>query len=420
MKNIGNRKQFEFQVGTEHKTGKPVMMNLIDFSNILVTGKTGSGKTQSLHNWILKLMANNTPDDIQFFIIDPKRVEYSNYIDSPYLPTNPILDETHARAFLGWLEENVKHRYDYLRKTKTLSIDEYNQKIAEHPTWAKEQNLRHFAHQVVVIDELASYTVYLPNFRACLVRLMETAKLAGVHFILATQNPTVEVIGAEIKNNSTHISLRQTSDPKSRETFIESWLNPVVVKLPNYTDYNKEKATLKLYQDKYPRAKQIDWEQELIDWGKAKYIDGSLTLIEDEMTAVREKEKAELPPYVNNYLKECKADGLRLDEAFDFTETPHHIIAWFTEKRINSELFAKAWIEDDWNTIPKHLYIVKSGNTFFGGWEDTTPKVVISDLLGFEDYVKFFDTKEEAKSVAKHLGWEVEDYQSYVNELKEE
>lgn len=293
MKNIDNRKQFEFQVGTEHKTGKPVMMNLIDSPNILMTGGAGSGKTQSLHNWILTLMANNTPDDIQFFIVDPKRVEYSNYIDSPYLPTDPIFGETRTRVFLRWLEKNVKHRYDCFRKTKTLSIDEYNQKIAEHPTWVKEQNLRHFAHQVVVIDEFASYTVHLPNFRACLVRIMETAKLAGVHFILATQNPTVEVIGAEIKNNSTRISLRQTSDPKSREAFIESGINPLVVKLPNYTDYNKEKATLKLYQNKYPRAKQIDWEQEIIDFGKAKYIDGSLTLIEDEMTAVREK--AELP-----------------------------------------------------------------------------------------------------------------------------
>lgn len=419
MKNIDNRKQFEFQVGTEHKTGKPVMMNLIDSPNILMTGGAGSGKTQSLHNWILKLMANNTPDDIQFFIIDPKRVEYSNYIDSPYLPTNPILDRAHIRAFLGWLEENVKHRYDYLGKAKALNIDEYNQKILEHPYWAKEQNLRHLAHQVVILDEFASF-VDTPNFKSRFVRLMKKSALAGIHMIITTQSPTVEIIGSEIENNSTHISLRHRSDPKSREAFIENWLDPLVVKLPDYINYDKEKAKLKLYQDKYPRAKQIDWEQELIDWGKAKYIDGTLTLIEDEMTAVREKEKAELPPYVGNYLKECKADGLRLDEAFDFTETPHHIIAWFTEKRINSELFAKAWIEDDWNTIPKHLYIVKSGNTFFGGWEDTTPKVVISDLLGFEDYVKFFDTKEEAKSVAKHLGWEVEDYQSYVNELKEE
>ena len=296
MKNVDNRRKFEFQVGTEHKTGKPIMIDLAKCSHVLVAGTTGSGKTESLKNWISQLMDNNKPDDIQFFIIDPKRVEYLAYTDSLYFPANPIFFYD-TIPFLGWLEENVNHRYDYFRKTKTLSIDEYNQKVAEHSTWAKEQNLRHFAHQFVIIDEFANLMTF-PNAEKRLKHLIEKAGAAGVHMIIATQNPTVEVINSTIKANiATRICFKVASwdasnvvlDDSGGEKLLgrgdmlikDSNLSVSLIRAQSLFINDKEKASqLEYYKRVYPRAKEIDWEQEIIKWGKAEYNEeGQLELI---------------------------------------------------------------------------------------------------------------------------------------------
>ncbi len=293
------KKPLEIQIGINTQTGEPIMMDLAKCPHLLVAGTTGSGKSVGVNSWIEQIMANNTPYDVVFFGIDPKRVELQAYIDSPYFPVNPIQGEEKAVPFLCWFTEVTEYRYKILQRAGALNLENYHELIENDPEWARENGFFHMPLMVLFIDEFSNLMTRAgAKVENYVGQLAEKARAAGVHMIIATQHPTVDVISSKIKGNiATRICFKVASwsasnvvlDDSGGEKLLgrgdmlikDSDLSASLVRAQSLFINDKEKASqLEYYKRVYPRAKEINWEQELIKWGKAEYNEeGQLELI---------------------------------------------------------------------------------------------------------------------------------------------
>ncbi|MDQ5952209.1 MAG: segregation ATPase FtsK/SpoIIIE, family, partial [Patescibacteria group bacterium] len=159
--------------------------------HMLVAGATGSGKSVCLNGIIISLLYQNGPDDLKFIMVDPKRVELGVYAGIPHLLVPPIVKADEAVNALKWAVREMERRLDYLSKFGARDIDSYNAK-------SKEKMPR----IVIVIDELADLMIQNKReVEAVIVRIAQMARAAGIHLILATQRPSVDVITGTIKAN---------------------------------------------------------------------------------------------------------------------------------------------------------------------------------------------------------------------------
>jgi S-DNA-T family DNA segregation ATPase FtsK/SpoIIIE len=159
--------------------------------HMLVAGATGSGKSVCLNDIIVSLLYQNGPDDLKFIMVDPKRVELSVYAGIPHLLVPPIVKADEAINALKWAVREMERRLDYLSKFGSKDIDSYNAKSKER-----------MPRIIVVIDELADLMIQNKrDVEAVIVRLAQMARAAGIHLILATQRPSVDVITGTIKAN---------------------------------------------------------------------------------------------------------------------------------------------------------------------------------------------------------------------------
>ncbi|HKL17137.1 MAG TPA: DNA translocase FtsK, partial [Patescibacteria group bacterium] len=175
--------------------GKEWLADLAKMPHLLVAGATGSGKTVFLNSVIIGLLFENTPKDLRLILVDPKRVELTLYEGIPHLLTHVITDAQKTVNALKWAIKEMEDRFDILSKAKKRNIDSYNKSVNE------EDKLPYI---VIVIDELADLMSTSPQeVENAIVRLAQMARATGIHLIMATQRPSVDVITGLIKANVT-------------------------------------------------------------------------------------------------------------------------------------------------------------------------------------------------------------------------
>ncbi len=198
--------------------------NLGKMPHILVAGATGSGKSVTIHSIINSLLFRNPPENLKFIMIDPKRVELTMYNKTPHLLTPVVTDPKKAILALKWASKEMERRYSILEENRVRDIDSYHKNILL-PTIAKkskdkefEEGLDPMPYIVVIIDELADLMQSYPReFESAIVRLAQMSRAVGIHLIISTQRPSVNIITGLIKANiPARIALQVSSQIDSR------------------------------------------------------------------------------------------------------------------------------------------------------------------------------------------------------------
>jgi DNA segregation ATPase FtsK/SpoIIIE, S-DNA-T family len=196
-------------------SGAPSYSDLAKMPHLLVAGSTGSGKTIFLNTLILSLIYRNSPELLNLILIDPKRVEFPVYNDLPHLLAPVILDAHRAVNSLKWLIGEMERRFRVLSDVKARDIISYNQQISD-----KSEILPYI---VLVVDELADLMAAKGReMEAGIVRLAQMARAVGIHLVLATQRPSVEVITGLIKANITSRITFQVASQVDSRTIIDT------------------------------------------------------------------------------------------------------------------------------------------------------------------------------------------------------
>ena len=201
-------------------SGEPVVCDLAQMPHLLIAGATGSGKSVCLNTIIASLLYRNKPDRVKFVMVDPKRVELSIYQAIPHLIA-PVVSETKkAAAALAWCVEQMESRYKILAEIGVRNLDSYNallnEKVPTKKTLGRE--IKFIPHIVIIIDELADLMMVARNeVEEYIIRLAQMARAVGIHLILATQRPSVNVITGIIKANfPSRIAFQVSSKVDSR------------------------------------------------------------------------------------------------------------------------------------------------------------------------------------------------------------
>ncbi|MBM3246820.1 MAG: DNA translocase FtsK [Candidatus Omnitrophica bacterium] len=187
-------------------TGQPVITDLGDMPHLLIAGTTGSGKTVCVNCLILSMLFRSTPNELKFLMIDPKMVELAPFNGLPHLLCPVVTDAKKAAVGLGWVVNEMEERYRLLAKVGARNIDAYNEKQEKIP------------YIVVIVDELADLMmVARDQIESAITRLAQLSRAVGIHLILATQRPSVDVITGVIKANfPARISFKVASKVDSR------------------------------------------------------------------------------------------------------------------------------------------------------------------------------------------------------------
>lgn len=215
--------------------GNPYVANLAKMPHLLVAGATGAGKSVSLNSMVCSLLYKADPEEVKLLLIDPKRLELSIYEGVPHLLHSVVFDPKAASLVLRWATEEMEIRYRLMAEKGVRNIERYNQKVEKEikdarrkgGTLLKEsegleertgENLALLPYIVIVIDELADLMmVSARDVEASLTRLAQMARAAGIHLLLATQRPSVDVLTGVIKANfPTRISFQVSSKTDSR------------------------------------------------------------------------------------------------------------------------------------------------------------------------------------------------------------
>jgi len=189
--------------------GRSQFANLGRMPHLLIAGATGSGKSVTIHAIVTSLLFRNPPENLKFIMIDPKRVELTMYNNIPHLLTPVITDPKKAILALKWVAKEMERRYDILEKSSARDIDSYHQNTKDDKS---------IPFIVIIIDELADLMQSYPReLEAAVVRLAQMSRAVGIHLILSTQRPSVNIITGLIKANiPARIALQVSSQIDSR------------------------------------------------------------------------------------------------------------------------------------------------------------------------------------------------------------
>ncbi|MEG1922882.1 MAG: DNA translocase FtsK [Clostridia bacterium] len=195
--------------------GKCVAPDLGDMPHLLLGGSTGYGKSVCLNSLIISLMYKYSPEELRFILVDPKRVEFNDYIDMPHmLMPKPLVTSEKALNAFSWLVNEMERRYAIFSECHVKNIGEYNQMI--------DKNIYEPIPRIVlVVDELSDLMSYnKPELEGKILRLTQKARAAGIHVVLATQRPSVDVITGTIKSNlPARLALKVVSANDSKTIF---------------------------------------------------------------------------------------------------------------------------------------------------------------------------------------------------------
>ena len=217
--NVGMREILESDVWENEKTrlklalgrdvaGKPMIADLAKMPHLLIAGKTGSGKSVAMNAFLCSLLWQNPPDKLKMILVDPKRVELTLYNHLPHLLTPVIVEPEKCVSALAWAVAEMNRRYKMFSEARCRNITEYNEKFKD----AEEPFI------VIVIDELADLMMVAgKDVEAAICRIAQMARAVGMHLIVATQRPSVDVVTGLIKANlSSRIAFKVSSGIDSR------------------------------------------------------------------------------------------------------------------------------------------------------------------------------------------------------------
>ncbi len=200
--------------------GATRVANLAQMPHLLVAGATGAGKSVGINGFLLSLLYKAGPDKVKLLLIDPKRIELAPYASLPHL-VHPVVTEMNlAKSALEWAVFEMDCRYEKMAQLGVRNIEGYNQKLASYGKNVPEEfeSFKPMSYLVIIIDELADLMMTAAKeVEQCIVRLAQLARAAGIHMVLATQRPSVDVVTGIIKANfPTRISFFVTSKFDSR------------------------------------------------------------------------------------------------------------------------------------------------------------------------------------------------------------
>lgn len=267
-------------------SGEPVFSDLSKMPHLLVAGATGTGKTIFLNSLILSLVYRNSPQILKFVLIDPKRVEFPVYQSLPHLFSPVIFDPEKVVRVLDWLVFEMERRFEILARKKVRDIFEFNQ-------LAGEEKSDFMPYIVLIIDELADImAVKGREVENRIVRLAQLARAVGIHLVLATQRPSVEVLTGLIKANITSRIAFQVASQFDSRTILDTAGAEKLLGRGDMLFLSAENVKPKRIQGAFVSANEI---KKVVNWFEEKGMKPSFDLslleaLEREKEGVREDE----------------------------------------------------------------------------------------------------------------------------------
>ncbi len=292
--------------------GEAVVADLSRMPHLLIAGATGSGKTVCLNSVICCLLLYNTPYDVRFIMIDPKRVELTPFNSIPHLATPVIVDTTKALSTLRWLNQQMDKRYHQLASAGARNIESYNK---------SRQGDEKLPYLVLVIDELADLMMAgFDEVEHILCRLAQLARATGIHLVVATQRPSVDVVTGLIKANfPTRISFAVTSQVDSR-TILDSGGAEKLLGKGDMLYMPTEAGKPKRLQGCF--LSDAETERLVYFWGSQRREELAVPKIEELV-----------PPTVTSRKEGLPEDSL-LEEARQLAQEYKHISTSFLQRRL--------------------------------------------------------------------------------------